>query len=68
MVLDIDEFREEKGGNPELIKENQRKRFCDEGMVDKIILCDNMWREGETIRDHPCITKSMTSSPLTFFN
>ena len=47
MVLDIDEFRVEKGGNPEKIKENQRLRFCDEGMVDKIILCDNKWREGE---------------------
>ena len=31
MVLDIDQFRPEKGGNPEKIKENQKKRFCDEG-------------------------------------
>ena len=31
MVLDIDQFRPEKGGNPDKIKENQKKRFCDEG-------------------------------------
>ena len=30
MVLDIDQFRTEKGGNPEKIKENQKKRFCDD--------------------------------------
>merc|ERR1719228_1885361 len=45
MVLDIDQFRAEKGGNPEKIKENQRKRFCDEGMVDKIVEYDNLWRQ-----------------------
>ena len=33
MVLDIDQFRVEKGGNPEKIKENQKKRFCDEGIL-----------------------------------
>ena len=36
MVLDIDQFRVEKGGNPEKIKENQKKRFCDEGKVTVI--------------------------------
>jgi len=37
MVLDIDEFRTEKGGNPDKIRENQRKRYCDVSMVDKIV-------------------------------
>ena len=35
MVLDIDQFRPEKGGNPDKIKENQKKRFCDEGERDR---------------------------------
>merc|ERR1711874_537342 len=52
MVLDIDEFRVEKGGNPDRIGENQRNRFCEEGMVDKIILCDNMWREARFKADN----------------
>jgi seryl-tRNA synthetase len=36
MVLDIDLFREDKGGNPELIRENQRKRFKDPAIVDQV--------------------------------
>ena len=44
MVLDIDQFRPEKGGNPDKIKENQKKRFCDEGEREKIfsweLLCN----------------------------
>ena len=47
MVLDIDRFRPEKGGNPEAVKENQRKRFSDETMVDKIVTADENWRKGK---------------------
>jgi seryl-tRNA synthetase len=46
MVLDIDELRPEKGGNPEKVRENQRKRFCDVSMVDKIMDHDEKWRKG----------------------
>ena len=45
MVLDIDQFRPEKGGNPDKIRENQKNRFCDVGAVDKVIELDNKWRE-----------------------
>ena len=44
MVLDIDQFRPEKGGNPEKIRENQKNRFCDVASVDRIIDLDNQWR------------------------
>ena len=46
MVLDIDLFRPEKGGNPQQVKENQRKRFADEHMVDRIVEADEKWRKG----------------------
>ena len=46
MVLDIDKFRPEKGGNPQTVKENQRKRFSDENMVNKIVDADENWRKG----------------------
>ena len=49
MVLDIDEFRPEKGGNPQKIRDNQKKRFCNVEMVDKIINKDESWRKGKTI-------------------
>ncbi|KAF7259907.1 hypothetical protein EG68_02833 [Paragonimus skrjabini miyazakii] len=45
MVLDIDLFRIEKGGNPEKIRDNERKRFRDTCRVDKVIDTDECWRK-----------------------
>ena len=47
MVLDIDLFRPEKGGNPEHVRLNQKKRFADEQIVDKIVEEDQKWRKGK---------------------
>ena len=47
MVLDIELFRAEKGGDPEKIRENQRKRFKDESVVDQVIEADEKWRKCE---------------------
>jgi len=41
MVLDINLFRKEKGGDPDLIKASQRRRFAPEEIVDEIIALDN---------------------------
>lgn len=35
-----------KGGNPELIRESQRRRFADVQLVDKVIELDAKWRDG----------------------
>ncbi|GAB2279871.1 hypothetical protein Dimus_014507 [Dionaea muscipula] len=43
-MLDINLFREDKGGNPELIRESQRRRFADVAIVDEIIALDVEWR------------------------
>lgn len=45
MVLDIELFREDKGGSPGKIKENQAKRFKDVTIVDKVVEADNKWRK-----------------------
>ncbi|XP_071993386.1 serine--tRNA ligase, cytoplasmic [Engystomops pustulosus] len=45
MVLELDLFREDKGGNPELIRETQRKRFKDPGLVDALLKADTAWRK-----------------------
>lgn len=45
MVLDLDLFREERGGNPTKIRENQGKRYKDASMVDKVISADGEWRK-----------------------
>ena len=45
MVLDLDLFRADKdGGNPDKIRENQRKRFKDVALVDTVVEQDTLWR------------------------
>ncbi|WCJ40032.1 Serine--tRNA ligase cytoplasmic [Euphorbia peplus] len=44
-MLDINLFREDKGHNPELIRESQRRRFANVDIVDDIILLDKEWRQ-----------------------
>jgi len=44
--LDINWFREDKGFNPEKIRESLRRRYRDPKMVDAIIEQDNEWRKG----------------------
>ncbi|XP_014675908.1 PREDICTED: serine--tRNA ligase, cytoplasmic-like, partial [Priapulus caudatus] len=45
MVLDIELFRAEKGGDPAKIRENQAKRFDDVTLVDKVLDADATWRK-----------------------
>lgn len=45
MVLDLDLFRSDKGGNPDKIRENQKKRFKDVGLVDSVVEKDTAWRQ-----------------------
>ena len=42
-MLDINLFLEEKGGNPELIRESQRARFASVELVDEIISDYKEW-------------------------
>lgn len=46
MVLDIAMFREKKGGDPNRIRESERRRFADPANVDLVIALDEQWREG----------------------
>ncbi|CAE6124100.1 unnamed protein product [Arabidopsis arenosa] len=43
--MDINLFREEKGNNPEIIRESQRRRFANVEIVDEIIKHDKEWRQ-----------------------
>ncbi|KAG4395510.1 hypothetical protein AAZX31_20G219500 [Glycine max] len=44
-MLDINLFREEKGHNPEFIRESQRRRFASVEVVDEVINLDKEWRK-----------------------
>lgn len=48
MVLDIELFRSDKGGDPAKIRENQAKRFKDVTLVDKVVENDTQWRKSES--------------------
>lgn len=45
MVLDLDLFRTDKGGNPDKVRENQQKRFKDVKLVDTVVEKDTVWRQ-----------------------
>lgn len=47
MVLDLDLFRVDKGGDPALVRETQEKRFKDPGLVDLLVKADSEWRRCE---------------------
>lgn len=37
----------EKGGNPAVVRDSQRKRYADPAAVDKVIALDKEWRDGK---------------------
>eukprot|EP00703_Trepomonas_sp_PC1_P001242 JAP95364.1 Seryl-tRNA synthetase [Trepomonas sp. PC1] len=43
MVLDINMLRKNKGGNPDKVKESQRRRFASVELVDEVIALDEKW-------------------------
>lgn len=46
LKMDINMFREDKGGNPEMVRESQRRRFAPVEDVDIVIEKDKAWRAG----------------------
>lgn len=47
-MLDLEDFIEERGGNPQKIKESQRRRGASVELVDEIIA---LWQEARTGKD-----------------
>jgi seryl-tRNA synthetase len=47
MPIDIKLLREDAGGNPELVRESQRRRFADVTLVDQVLEKDAEWRKSK---------------------
>ena len=62
MVLDIELFRADKGGDPDKIRENQRKRFKDVGYVDRVVEADTKWRKRELIASNAELTMTIMNN------
>ncbi|WOK93106.1 serine--tRNA ligase [Canna indica] len=45
IMLDINLFRAEKGFDPEIVRESQRRRFASVDVVDEVIHLDKEWRQ-----------------------
>jgi seryl-tRNA synthetase len=58
-MLDINLFRADKGGNPDIIRESQRSRFAPVELVDEVIALDKAWRESKSTPHCP--------NPLKFY-
>lgn len=46
-MLDIKLFREDRGGNPEIVRESQKRRYAPVERVDEVIEIDNLWRKSK---------------------
>ncbi|KAK9799400.1 hypothetical protein WJX73_002247 [Symbiochloris irregularis] len=44
-MLDITLFRTARGGNPDIVRDSQKRRYADVGLVDRVIELDATWRE-----------------------
>ncbi|KAJ0406155.1 hypothetical protein ATCC90586_001201 [Pythium insidiosum] len=45
MPIDINKLRKERGGDPEAIKADQKKRFASVDLVDQVVALDEEWRK-----------------------
>jgi len=64
MVLSLDSFRVDKGGDPELIKTSQKNRYKDPAIVDVIIDLDNQWRAARSSTDRLNRVKNTCSKTI----
>merc|ERR1712060_306268 len=64
MVLDIEFFRPEAGGDPEKIRANQKKRFKNEGLVDIVVENDKLWRRSQFLLDNCNKVKNICSKAV----
>ncbi|KAG5451310.1 Serine--tRNA ligase, cytoplasmic [Clonorchis sinensis] len=64
MVLDIDLFRLEKGGDPERIRDNERKRFRGVDRVNRVVETDEKWRKARFRGDTLNKVKNLCSKAI----
>ena len=63
-------FRAEKGGNPDIVRDSERKRGRDSSTVDKIIEVDEKWRacqfeQEQTKKDLNALNKQIAQTKKT---
>lgn len=64
MVLDLDMFRDDKGGNLAKMRENQQKRFKDVKIIDDLVMEDAEWRKCRFSLDNLNKMKNLCSKSI----
>ncbi|XP_019401843.1 PREDICTED: serine--tRNA ligase, cytoplasmic [Crocodylus porosus] len=64
MVLDLDLFRADKGGDPAVVRDMQIKRFKDPGLVDALVQADAAWRRCRFRTDYLNKLKNLCSKTI----
>lgn len=64
MVLDLDLFRSDKGGNPDAVRKNQELRFKDVALVETVIGQDTEWRQRRHRADNLNKVKNVCSKVI----
>ena len=64
MVLDIELFRADKGGDPEKMRKNQRDRFDNPELVETVIREDENWRKLRHLADEWNKLKNLCSKVI----
>ncbi|CAH8556930.1 unnamed protein product [Heterobilharzia americana] len=64
MVLDLDRFRVDKGGDPELIRSSEIKRFRGTKRVDLVLEADENWRKARFRADNLNKLKNLCSKTV----
>ncbi|XP_030416973.1 serine--tRNA ligase, cytoplasmic isoform X3 [Gopherus evgoodei] len=64
MVLDLDLFRADKGGDPGRVRDTQIKRFKDPALVDALVEADGAWRRCRFRADNLNKLKNLCSKTI----
>ncbi|XP_021153994.2 serine--tRNA ligase, cytoplasmic isoform X1 [Columba livia] len=64
MVLDLDLFRADKGGDPAMVRDMQLKRFKDPALVDALVRADGAWRRCRFRADNLNKLKNLCSKTI----
>ncbi|KRX38065.1 Serine--tRNA ligase, cytoplasmic, partial [Trichinella murrelli] len=64
MVLDLDNFRVEKGGNVQAVRVSQQKRFQSVDLVDQVVETDQEWRRSRYLSDEWNRLKNLCSKEI----
>ncbi|KAL5112173.1 Serine--tRNA ligase cytoplasmic [Taenia crassiceps] len=63
MVLSLDLFRADKGGNPDILRNNEKKRFKNPEIIDRIVDLDEQWRK-ELPGDDPMLPSEVAENVI----